>query len=281
MSMTLLKRSVAALALLASPLAAEEMTASTVVATVNGTEITLAHMLMVRASLPEQYQELPADVLWDGILDQLIQQESLAQDPRAEVTRKAEIALENERRSLLAAEVIGRVARDAITDEAVQAAYDAQYVNGDAGTEYNAAHILVETEEEAAAIAAEIAGGADFAELARTRSTGPSGPSGGALGWFGPGMMVAPFQTAVEQLTAGQVSAPVQTQFGWHVIKLNETRTQQAPALDAVREQIEGQLQQDAVNALIDGLVEQAEVTRTDKAEIDTSILSNLDLLED
>lgn len=282
MSMTFLKRSVAALVLLASPLAAEDaMTASTVVATVNGTEITLGHVLTVREKLPEQYQTLETKVLWEGILDQLIQQEALAQDERAVTTPRVDIAMENEKRTLLAAEVIKKAAADAVTPEAVRAAYDGQFASKGGGKEYNASHILVETEEEAKAIADSIRNGADFADTAREKSTGPSGPNGGELGWFGAGMMVPEFQTAVEQMQAGEVSQPVKTQFGWHVIKLNETREKAAPTLDAVREQIEGQLQQQAVTALIEGLVEQSDVTRTSADEIDPDILNNTDLLGD
>ena len=283
MSKTMMKLSAAALALaLAAPVQAQDTpSADTVVATVNGQDITLGHMIMVRASLPEQYQQLPNDVLWDGILDQLIQQEALSQDDMATETQKVRTALENERRTLLAAEVVGKIAGDAVTDEAVQAAYEEQFANADQGMEFNASHILVETQEEAQAIVEELNNGAEFAAVAREKSTGPSGPNGGSLGWFSAGMMVEPFQAAVEELDVGAISEPVQTQFGWHVITLNETRSKAAPQLDAVRGQIEGQLQQTAVEDYINTLVEGAEVSRTEKSDIDTSILSNLELLED
>ena len=280
MSKTLMKLSAAALALsFALPVQAEELTADSVVATVNGKEITLGHMLAVRSNLPEQYQQLGDDVLWDGILDQIVQQQVLATDDRANETKRVTIALDNEKRALLAAEVVASVAKEALTDDAVQSAYDAEYANAELGKEFNASHILVETEEEAKAIAEELKGGADFATLAKSRSTGPSGPNGGDLGWFGPGMMVEPFQVAVEGMEPGAISAPVQTQFGWHVIKLNETRNMEAPALDEVRDQLELTVQQEAVKAYIEGKMASAEVTRTDKADVDTSALSNIDLL--
>ncbi len=282
---TRLMKHVPAIALalaLATPAVAQDeaVTADTVVATVNGEEITLAHMLMIRASLPDQYQQLPNDVLWDGILDQIIQQQVLSQDDGAEETRRVRVALENERRSLLAAEVVSVVAADALTDEAVQAMYEEQYVNGDQGMEFNASHILVETVEEAQTIIEELNGGADFAEVARAKSTGPSGANGGALGWFSAGMMVQAFQDAVEGLEDGAISEPVETQFGWHVIKRNESRAKAAPALDEVRTEIEGTLQQEAVQVFIGEAVEAAEVTRTAKEDIDTSVLSNIELLE-
>ena len=260
---------------------AEEMELDTVVATVNGEDITLGHMLMVRTTLPEQYQQLGDDVLWDGILDQLVRQAALAQDENAVETKRVTLAIDNERRALLAGEVVKAIAEDAVTDEAVQAAYDADYTGEDMGKEFNASHILVETEEEAQALVEELNGGADFAELAREKSTGPSGPNGGELGWFSAGMMVKPFEDAVKGMEPGAVSDPVQTQFGWHVIKLNESRAKEAPALDEVRGEIEMSLQQQAVEKYIDETLASAEVTRMDKSEADVSALSNMQLLED
>ena len=130
------------------------------------------------------------------------------------------------------------------------------------GKEFNAAHILVETEEEAKALKAELDGGADFATLAKEKSVGPSGPNGGDLGWFGVGMMVKPFEDAVVGLEPGQVSDPVQTQFGWHVIKLNETRDAAAPSLDEKREELEGELRSAAVESHVRELTEGAEIVK-------------------
>ena len=213
-------------------------TADTVVATVGGTDITLGHMLMVRAGLPEQYQQLPPDVLWTGILDQLVQQEALSQSDDATETKRVTIALENERRALLASEAVAAAASQDLSDAAIQEAYDAKYANAEMGKEFDASHILVETEEEAQAVVAELEGGADFAAVAKEKSTGPSGPNGGSLGWFGAGMMVAPFQEAVEGMEVGTISAPVQTQFGWHVIKVEETRDAPAPEFAQVKDQL-------------------------------------------
>ena len=199
--------------LLALPALAQDTTADTVVASVNGTEITVGHMILVRSQLPAEYQSLPADVLFNGIREQLIQQTALS-DTVEELTGRLQMALDNERRSLLAGVALDRALAEAVTDEAIQEAYDAQFANAEPLQEYNASHILVETEAEAQALVAELAAGADFAELAREHSTGPSGPSGGQLGWFGPGRMVPEFETAVVGLEVGGVSAPVQTQFG-------------------------------------------------------------------
>ncbi|WP_299787498.1 peptidylprolyl isomerase [uncultured Marivita sp.] len=277
------KLSASAFALmLALPVQAQDtLTADSVVATVNGTEITLGHMLMVRASLPEQYQQLPDDVLWDGIMDQIVQQTVLGQETSGEESRRVQIALENERRALMAAQAVEDIVDGAVNEEAVQALYEETYLQGEPTEEFNASHILVETEEEAAAIVEELKGGADFAEVAREKSTGPSGPNGGQLGWFGPGMMVPEFEAAVETLEVGAISDPVQTQFGWHVITLNEKRNQEAPELESVRQELESILSQNAVTRKIDELTTAADISRTSGEEVDTSVLSNLDLLEE
>ena len=263
----------------ALPAHAQEADADTVLATVGGTEITLGHLVAMRGRLPEQYQQLPDDVLYQGMLDQAIQQEILAQGVRDDMDRGAELGLENETRAFLAGEAVNEIAGREVDEAAVQAAYDAAYADAEAETEYNASHILVETEEEARAIKAELDGGADFAELAREKSTGPSGPNGGQLGWFGAGMMVPEFQTAVETLEPGEVSEPVQTQFGWHVIVLNETRVQEAPGLEQVRAELEAQVRQQAVEAEVARLTEEATVERAE-VEVDPALVRDDALLD-
>ena len=233
----------------------------TVVATVNGQDITLGHMAILRAGLPQQYQQLPIDTLFTGILDQLIQQVALSStvDQLAPASQKA---LENEERALKANIAIRDIAEGAMTDEAIQAAYDAEYGSAEPSTEYNASHILVETEEEATAIRQELEDGADFADVAREKSTGPSGPSGGSLGWFGEGQMVAPFEEAVKALEPGQISDPIETQFGWHVITLLETRDKAIPTLEEVRPQLAEQVQRAAVEERIAEMTDEASVER-------------------
>ena len=179
---------VAAALTIAAPAAAEDMTADTVVATVNGTDITLGQMIVLRGTLPEQYQALPDDVLFKGILEQLIQQSVLEQSLGDNITKRDLIAVENNKRGYLSGMALQAVINAAVTDEALQAAYDARFKDAAPKTEYNAAHILVATEEEAKAIKTELDGGADFAELAKANSTDTgSGANGGDLGWFGLG----------------------------------------------------------------------------------------------
>ncbi|MEY8881486.1 peptidylprolyl isomerase [Donghicola sp. XS_ASV15] len=279
-SLKTLSAAVFAMGIGMSASAQDAPTADTVLATVNGKEITLGHVLVARTTLPQQYQQLPADVLFSGLLDQLIQQQVLS-DTLTEKPMRVELALENEARALVAAEVIEGIATDAVTDEALQAAYDAKYSEAGGETEFNANHILVESEDEAKAIIEEINSGADFEEVAKEKSTGPSGPSGGALGWFGAGMMVPEFEAAVMDLEAGAISAaPVQTQFGWHVIKLNETREKEAPSLDEVREELAGQIQTAAVEEQVAALTDKADVERKTAEDFDPAVINQMDLLE-
>ncbi|MEM9350712.1 MAG: peptidylprolyl isomerase [Pseudomonadota bacterium] len=264
---------------LALPLAAqEEVTSDTVVATVNGEEITVTHVIDIRRQLPEQYQNLPNDVLFTGIIDQLIQQRVLAgsvSEPPAWV----EATMENTRASVLAQIFVEETSETEFSEADIEAAYEAQFGNFEGEQEYNASHILVETEEEALDLVSQLEDGADFASLAQEFSTGPSGPRGGELGWFGAGMMVPPFEEAVVALEVGAISAPVQTQFGWHVITLNDTRTPEPPALAEVRADLEGQLRSEALQARITELEAAATVERTEG--LDPNLLDTLNIFDE
>ena len=271
---------VAALSLGAPAMAQDTPALDTVMATVGDTEITLGHMLALRAGLPEQYDQLPPEVLFKGVLDQLVQQSLLMQAREGEPSALTQLRLENERRAILAAEVVERVTEEAVSDEALQAAYDAQYADAAPQTEYRAAHILVENEEEAATLVEDLAGGANFAALAQERSIGPSGPSGGELGWFGEGVMVPEFFEAVRALEVGQISAPVQTQFGWHVIQLNETRIKERPTLDEVRQELSETLRRDAFTAYMATLESGTQIERAAGDAADPALINRIDLLE-
>ena len=250
--------------------------ADTVLATVNGTDVTLGHVIALRERLPAQFQQLDDATLYQGMLDQVIQQQVLAD--AATPSKATEIGMENEVRAYLASREIDRLSSEPVSDEAVQAAYDAEYGNMEAQPEFNASHILVETEEEAQALIEALDGGADFAELAQEKSTGPSGPNGGQLGWFGQGMMVPEFENAVAGMEPGEISAPVQTQFGWHVIKLNETRDQDVPELDEVRAELETMVRNAAVETEVERLTGEADISRAE-VEVDPALIRQTDLL--
>uniref|UniRef100_A4WW83 Parvulin-like PPIase n=1 Tax=Cereibacter sphaeroides (strain ATCC 17025 / ATH 2.4.3) TaxID=349102 RepID=A4WW83_CERS5 len=264
---------------LAAPVRADEVTADTVVATVNGQEITLGHMIALRAGLPDQYQSLPDEALFKGILEQLIQQAALSQSVEGTVTKRDQLSLQNEERGFLSAVAMRRVVEGAVTDEALQAAYDARFADAAEQTEYNASHILVETEEEATKLKAEIEGGADFADMAREHSSDGAAANGGSLGWFGLGMMVKPFEDAVVGMKPGAVAGPIETQFGWHLVKLNETRIAEKPTLDEMRDELAGQIEQEAIARHIDEVTAKATIVRPGEG-IDPATLRKEELLD-
>ena len=266
-------------AVLAGPALAEGETADTVVATVNGTNITLGQMIAMKESLPPEYQSLPDEVLFKGIYDQLIQQEVLAQSitdlgPRALAT------IDNEKRGYISGLAIDAIVKATVTDEALQKAYDERFKDAKPQTEYHAAHILVATKEEADALKAELAAGGDFAELAKAKSTDTgSGANGGDLGWFGLGMMVKPFEEAVVGAKVGEVTGPVQTDFGFHLILVKETRIAEKPTLDQMRDELAQEVENKAITGKIDELSKAATITR-DGEKLDPAILKNSALID-
>ncbi|MFV0492111.1 MAG: peptidylprolyl isomerase [Pseudorhodobacter sp.] len=263
----------------ATPPVIPEGGAEAVVAIVGGSEIKLGHMIAMRNNLPPQYLSLPDDVLFKGILDQLVQQAALAATVGDNLKIGDRLAMENDRRGYLSGLALADVVRNAVTEEALQAAYDEKFANAAPKTEYNAAHILVATEDEAKALKAEIDGGADFAELAKEHSTDGAAQNGGDLGWFSEGMMVAPFQEAVAKITAGTVSDPVETQFGWHLIQLKETRNAEAPSLDEVRDELAQEIEAKVVQDHINKVSEAADIT-TPGEGFDPALLRETELMD-
>lgn len=278
-----------AMALAAAPLAAQDTAttaakvpeggASAVVATVNGTPITLGHMIVLRANLPAQYQSLPDEILFKGILDQLVQQAALAQSVEGKTTLRDTLAMENDQRGYLSGVALQSVVGGAVTDEALQKAYDAKFANAAETKEYNAAHILVKTEEEAKDLKTQIDAGADFADMAKQHSSDGAAANGGDLGWFSEGMMVKPFQDAVFAMEVGKVSDPVETQFGWHLIQLKETRIKAAPSLDDMREELAAEIEQAAVEAHIKSITDAAKIERPGEG-FDPAVLRDQSLLD-
>jgi peptidyl-prolyl cis-trans isomerase C len=264
---------------LAAPVWAEGETAETVVATVNSVQITLGQMIALRETLPEQYQSLPDDVLFKGILDQLVQQEVLRQSV-TDLSPRDTAAIENDLRGYVSGVAIQAIVQTAVTEEALQAAYDARFKDTVPQTEFNASHILVDTQEAADKLKADLAAGADFAELAKANSTDTgSGAAGGDLGWFGLGMMVKPFEDAVIAAKVGEVTAPVQSEFGWHLILVKETRVAANPTLDQIRDELAAEIENTAIEAKLAELQTAAKITR-DGESIDPTILKNATLID-
>jgi peptidyl-prolyl cis-trans isomerase C len=268
---------------LALPAAAEEPGADTVLARVGEVEITLGHALALRDQLPPQFRTVPDETLFPAIVEQLIEQELLHQHKAGDLTRRQRLALENEVRNFTANAALTEVAQAAVSDDAISDAYEAfaaEFAEGEPEVEYNAAHILVRSEEEIGEVVAELEAGRPFAEVARERSIDGSAQGGGELGWFGEGVMIPDFEAAVQALEPGAVSGPVETQFGWHVVQLIDRRDAQVPPLDELREELAGEIQREAARALVEELRTGVEVENL-AGDMDPSVLSRAELLDD
>lgn len=263
---------------LSAPVLAEDATADSVVATVNGTDITLGHMIAAKLALPEQYKTLPDETLFKGVLDQLVQQAALEQSVTP--TKMDELTLANNRREYLSNMALIAVVKTAVTDATLQAAYDAKFKDAAPQKEFSAAHILVADEAEATELKKQLDDGADFAELAKANSTDTgSGANGGDLGWFGLGAMVKPFEDAVVAAEVGKVVGPIKSDFGYHLILVKETRIAEKPTLDALREELTADIQQKAIAAHIKEITDAASVEKPGEA-LDPKLLSDVTLLD-
>jgi peptidyl-prolyl cis-trans isomerase C len=151
------------------------------------------------------------------------------------------------------------------SDEDIQKVYQDEYA-GQSGTEYKARHILVKAQEDATGLIEKLDGGANFEELAKEHSTGPTGKDGGDLGWFDVSQMVKPFGDALKSMEKGKYSsAPVETQFGWHVILLEDTRESEAPSLESVKPKIVNKLKQGALSKYMQELRDSSKLVFNEK----------------
>lgn len=236
----------------ADPLAG--LSADTVIATVGGYALTLGELIAVRQALPAQYQALPPEVLKEGLLEQLVSQTVLAVRAREAgfpERTDVQLALKNLTNSTLADTWLRDQMRARVTQEALDAAYAERYAKAEPEREISAAHILVDSEEKAAALRAEIEGGAAFAEVATANGTDGTAARGGDLGWFVRSDMVPEFAEAAFALAPGVVSAPVQTPFGWHLILVKEDRERAAPPIEEVRDALVRELAEAAQEAIV------------------------------
>ncbi len=234
--------------------AAPEYSIDSALAVVDGVTLTLGELIAIRRELPDQYQALPDEVLFNGIIEQMIDQMLLAQAGRkAGLERRPAIALNllNQQRATLADAYLREAVGARATPEAVEARYRELYLDAEPTPEVRAGHILVETEEVASELKAQLDAGADFAALAAEHGTDGTASQGGDLGWFAQSDMVPEFADAAFAMEPGTISAPVKTAFGWHLIRLDERRDRQPPALDEVREEMMGELIQQAQAAVV------------------------------
>lgn len=240
-----------------------------VVATVNGQSITEEDLKVAVTDLDPQLAKLPAEQQRAAALSALIELRLMAGEATSKGFDKSaefqgRLAMLTQR--LLHSEVIEQEVAKKITDDEIRARYDQEIAATPAENEVKARHILVKTKEEALAIIKELDGGADFEKLANEKTEDPSGKtSGGDLGYFGAGQMVPEFEKAALALEPGSYTKePVQSQFGWHVIKVEDKRAKQPPAFDQVKEQFRSVVLREKYFALAKQLRESATVDITD-----------------
>ena len=253
----------------AMPVFAQEKIA---VGTVNGETIFLDEVMQLTEQLPDEYRRQPIENIYPNLVDEITNTKLAATAAKEADLQNNELVIDAIRiasERILAEAYFATEVRKIVTDEEIQSAYDRFVSDSDSREQISARHILVNEEAEAIDLIAKLEGGADFAALAQEFSTGPSGPKGGDLGYFGRGQMVPDFEAAAFELEIGTfTSRPVQTQFGWHVIKLEDKRTQPAPSLDEMRSQIAQGLSQQALARLIEELRKDAEITARSFADV-------------
>lgn len=212
-----------------------------IVAKVGDSAITELDLVYAIEDLGQDIAQIPPQQRRQFVIQMLVDMKVMAQVARDEGMAQSEVF--ERRRAYLEDRALRRayleeIVAKSITDEEVKAEYDAIFKDFEGQEELRARHILVETEDEAKALVEELNGGADFAETAQEKSTGPSGAQGGDLGYFKQGDMVPEFYEAANALDVGAVSGPVQSQFGWHVIKLEDRKAAEPPALAQVEQQV-------------------------------------------
>jgi peptidyl-prolyl cis-trans isomerase C len=242
----------------------------TIVATVGGEPITEADLAFAAEDIGADLNQIPADQIRAVLLAQMIDLKLMAQ--AGEKQGLTEDELFKLRLDYLTDRALRRAyskvaVSDTITPEAIKAEYDKQVAAIPDEDEIHARHILVSTEDDAKAIKAELDAGADFIELAKAKSIEPNAAqSGGDLGYFKRGLMVKPFGDAAFAMQVGQISDPVQTQFGWHIIKVEDRRPAAKPTLEEMTQQIGQQLYVAKYRTLFDGLRKAATIDIPDAA---------------
>jgi peptidyl-prolyl cis-trans isomerase C len=256
-------------AFIAAPIAASWAEESDpVVARANGVDIHESDIAFAEEEIGANIPNMPppqkrdylinylADVV---VLSQAADQQKLADRPDV----KHRLTFDHNR--LLMEALLQDAGRAALSDDAEHKVYDDAVKQMTNEEEVHARHILVPTEEEAKAILAQLKGGADFATLAKEKSKDPGGAEGGDLGYFTKEQMVPEFSQVAFRLDKGQISDPVKTQFGWHIIKVEDKRIKPTPTFEQVKSQIENYVAHRAQAALVEKLRSGANIERLDK----------------
>ena len=253
------------------PPAAQAPASDPVLARVEGIEIRQSEIEAEARRLPEELRNMPPMMLHPLLLDQIITQKAIVAAARAQgLDRDAEVRARIRRaeEETLQQALLLREVQPLLTEDALRARFSAELAARPAEEEIRASHILLASEPEARTALAEVRRpGADFAEVARRRSTDPGARNGGDLGFFKRGDMIPEFEQAAFALRPGEISAaPVRTQFGWHVIRLEERRAVAPPSFEESREALRQQAFEEGVNAAVERIRAAARVERLDGA---------------
>jgi len=240
-------------------LSGQVMAATAVLATVNGKKITQKDYDMY-VQLNAQSAKAPKERIIDELVSrELVYQDAIKKGLDKDKEVKAHLAA-LKTNVILGAALNKAATSKKITDKELKKLYDDKIANMKM-TEYKASHILLKTKEDAEKVITELDMGGDFADLAKKKSTGPSAKQGGDLGWFAPQQMVPEFSGALVQLEKGKYTkVPVKTKFGWHVIKLEDTRDAKPPTFDEVKPRLEQSIQQQRLSDYIKGLRDKAKI---------------------
>jgi peptidyl-prolyl cis-trans isomerase C len=248
----------------AAPVLAQD--ADPVLARVNGAEIRASDVAAAEEEIGANLPPMAPDARKDYVLTLL--SDTLLVSQAAEAKKLADspafkTKLAFARNRLLSESLLAQEGKAAVTDEAMRKVYDEAIKQMGTEQEVRARHILVETEDEAKAVLAELKKGADFAELAKKKSKDPGAAQGGDLGYFTKDQMVPEFAEVAFKLEPGKLSDPVKSQFGWHIIKVEDKRNKPIPEFDKVKEQIESFLTRKAQAELVAKLRQDAKIERT------------------
>jgi peptidyl-prolyl cis-trans isomerase C len=230
--------------------------ADPVVAKVNNRELHLSDVSEAAQTLPDEVRSMPPQVLYPMLLDQMVDREALVIEAEKEGLQKdpqVQRAINRATDTVLQNAILSRDIAPTVTDAAIHAKYDSDYAKKPGEEEVHAMHILVDNEAQAKKIIDQLNHGGDFAALAKANSKDPGAQNGGDLGYFKKTDMVPEFASAAFALKPGQVTqTPVHTQFGWHVIKVIDTRTAPPPTFDQAKEEIRQQIIQAGVRKALD-----------------------------
>ena len=235
----------------------------TSIATINGVAVTEAEVKHFMSKLKKQ---VPAE----RVIQEMINVELLVQAAKNKGMMKdesLELEIKRSTSGIIASHYLQQqLLQMDITLEDLKARYKKEYVDGNQAKEFNANHILLKTEDEARDVILKLDNGSNFIELAKKLSTGPSGKNGGALGWFKPSDMVAQFSSAAMALSSGSYTKQaVKTQFGWHIIKLNDSRVTEPPSFESVSKKLSSAVAAEEISKIMKQLHNSAAIVFTNK----------------